>query len=74
MDMNGIVTMMIAPVVMKNKSNKEDQKAKGNAKKAKTRKHDDKPSFEEEFAATYQHDPYAELNGITYKRPGSLKY
>ncbi len=67
--MDGMITMMIAPVTMKNQKFKDEKKARRNDLKAKDKKHDDAPTFEEEFAATYQHDPYAELSGATYKRP-----
>ncbi|MCR5098618.1 MAG: hypothetical protein K6B14_06690 [Lachnospiraceae bacterium] len=72
--MDGMITMMIAPVMMKNNPNKEDKKAKNKDNKSKAKKREQESPFAEEFAATYQHDPYAELNGVTYKRPGSLKY
>lgn len=67
--MDGMITMMIAPVMMKNNPNKEDKKAKNANTKSKAKKQEHEATFAEEFAATYQHDPYAELNGVTYKRP-----
>ena len=67
--MDGMITMMIAPVMMKDNPNKQDKKAKTSLAKTKAKREEKQPSFEEEFAATYQHDPYADLGGITYKKP-----
>ncbi len=67
--MDGLITMMIAPVMMKEQANKEDKKTRRSDYKSKAKKHADEESFKEKYAATYQHDPYAELSGITYKRP-----
>ena len=67
--MDGLITMMIAPVMMKDQANKEDKKAGRKDYKSKAKKRADENEFKEKYAATYQHDPYAELSGITYKRP-----
>ena len=67
--MDAMITTMIAPVMMKGQKFKEDNRTKRTDSKSKAKKPEHEADFDEEFAAIYQHDPYAELSGITYKRP-----
>ncbi len=72
--MDGMIVTLIAPVTTATQTNKDEKKARDGKYKSKAKKHDEEKSFREEFAATYQHDPYAELAGITYKRPRAKGY
>ena len=56
---------IIAPVMTATQTNKDDKKAKKVLYKSKAKRPEKETVHEEDFAATYNHDPYAELNGIT---------
>ena len=66
---NTLFVNIIAPVMTATQTNKDDKKAKKVLYKSKAKRPEKETVHEEDFAATYNHDPYAELNGITYKRP-----
>ncbi len=66
---NTLFVNIIAPVMTATHTNKDDKKAKELNRKTKAKRPEKEAVHEEEYAATYNHDPYAELNGITYKRP-----
>ena len=72
--MDAMIVTTIAPVMMTTKSNKDEKKTKRAEYKSKAKRREDDATFDEEFAAIYQHDPYAELSGITYTRPRAKGY
>ena len=72
--MDAMVITTIAPVMMTTRSNKDEKKTRRTDCKSKAKKPGDEQTFDEDFAAVYQHDPYTELSGITYKRPRAKGY